>query len=136
MNSLYKITFCRVPLIINQAARVNFGFASNMVHLMWCVRGGLLLHMLEANYLSILLKANYEKPVDTAQDIIDRELTILGIPGSESLVEISKNSPSAINRKLAERSIVPEVIFLKFKINNSNFPERIITIMTNTLKTP
>ena len=92
--------------------------------------------MFEATYLTILLTPSYEKPVDTAQDIIDRELTILGIPGSESLVEILKNSPSAINRKLAERSIVPEVIFLKFKINNSNFPERIITIMTNTLKTP
>ena len=87
--------------------------------------------MFEAKYLTILLNPSYEKPVDTAQDIIDKGLTVILLPGSESLVEIYKNSPSAVTRELAERTVVPEVIFLKLKIINSNiFPERIGVFLT------
>ena len=74
--------------------------------------------MLEANYLTILLKPSYEKPVDTAQDILDRGLTVIYPPGSGSVVKIQKNSSSAVNRELAERTIVPKVIFFKLKIND------------------
>ena len=98
-------------MIINQAARFNFGFASNMVLLLWCVCGGLLAHMLEANYLTMLMKPVYEMPVDTPQDIIDRGLTVLSAPGTESMVENLKNSPSKITRTLAEKTFVTEVIF-------------------------
>ena len=74
--------------------------------------------MFEANYLSILLKPNYEKAIDTAEDIIDRNLSVIYPPGYESKVEISKNSPSNITRTLAERTIVPKVIFIeKFHFN-------------------
>ena len=69
--------------------------------------------MLEANYLTILLAPNYEKPIDTAQDILDRGLTVIHSPGSKSYLEGLKNSPAKIDRDLAERTIVPEVIFLK-----------------------
>ena len=82
-----------------------------MVLLLWCVCGGLLAHMLEANYLTILLKPSYEKAIDTAQDVIDRGLTLIKGPGTESKVEILKNSPSNITRTLAERTIVAKVIF-------------------------
>ena len=67
--------------------------------------------MLEANYLSILLKPNYEKPIDTAQDVIDRGVKVINPPGIESLVEVLKNSPYKITRQLAERTIVSKVIF-------------------------
>ena len=97
----------------NQAARFNFGFASNMVLLLWCVGGGFLLHMLESNYLTILLKPYFEKPVDTAEDIIDRGLNIIYYPGSEAIVEQLKNSPLEVDRALAERRVVPKVIFSK-----------------------
>ena len=66
--------------------------------------------MLEANYLTILLKPNYEKPIDTNEDVRDSGLKILKYPFSESLVEGFKNSPSSITRKLAERTEVPKVI--------------------------
>ena len=108
---LWNASFFRVPLILNQAARLNFGFASNMVLLLWCVCGGFLSHMLEANFLTILLKPSYEKPVDAAQDVIDRGLSIIYTPGTESMVEVLKNSPFEITRTLAERIIVPKVIF-------------------------
>ena len=93
-------------MILNQAARFNFGFASNMVLLLWCICGGLLAQMLEANFLTILLIPNYETAVDTAQDILDRGLAVLHPPGTESLVELLKNAPDYTTRTLAERTIV------------------------------
>ena len=103
-------------MILNQAARLNFGFASNMVLLLWCVCGGFLVHMFEANFLTILLKPNYEKPIDTAQDLADRGLSVILSPGMKSKVEILKNSPSNITRTLAERTIVAKVIILFVKV--------------------
>ena len=67
--------------------------------------------MFESNYFTMLMKPTYEKPVDTAEDVIDRRLGVIAIVGKESVVEIEKNSPYYNMRKLAELSIVPEVIF-------------------------
>ena len=115
-NSNYKIlefvrkfkifSFSRVLRI-----RFPFGFSTRMLFLLWCVCGGFLLHFYESLILDIILKKYYEDPVDTAQDVIDRNLTVIYTPGTESLVEIYKNSPSNITRTLAERSIVVKVIF-------------------------
>ena len=108
-------------MIINQAAHFNFGFASNMVLLIWCVFGGLLAHMLEANFLTILLKPVYEKPIDTAEDLIDRGLALIYSPGGESKKEEMMNSPYYITRTLAERAIVAKVIFCCTEIFPFNF---------------
>ena len=67
--------------------------------------------MFESNYFTMLMKPTYEKPVDSAQDVVDRGLTVLLSPGSESEVERLKNSPSAVNRALAEQTVVAKVIF-------------------------
>ena len=80
-----------------------------MVLLLWCVCGGFLLHMLESNYLTILLKPTYGKPVDTAEDILDRGLSVIKFPGAEATVEALKNSALPLTRGLAEMSIVPKV---------------------------
>ena len=82
-----------------------------MALLLWCVCGGLLLHFLESNYLGILVKTNYENPVDNAQDILDRGLIVISALGTESKVEIFENSPFPIARAIAERTVVPKVIF-------------------------
>ena len=76
---------------------------------MWCVCGGFLLHILECNYLTVLVKPVYEKPIDTAEDIIERGITILTGPGSESIFEDLKKSPFPQTRKLAELTHVPKV---------------------------
>ena len=68
--------------------------------------------MLESNYLGILVKTNYEKPVDSGQDILDRGLKIISYPGTGSIVEMSKKSPSPLIKGLAEMTVVPEVISL------------------------
>ena len=67
--------------------------------------------MLEANFLTILLKPVYENPIDTAEDLLDRGLAVLYGPGTQSTREILMNSPYYITRTLAERAIVPKVIF-------------------------
>ena len=68
--------------------------------------------MLECNFLTMLLKPNYEKPVDTADDVLERGLTILSYPGAESLREGRLNSHSSVTRKMAEVTYVPKVIKL------------------------
>ena len=98
-------------MINNQAARLNFGFASNMIVLLWCVCGGFILHMFESTYFTMLMKPTYEKPVDSPADIIERGLRVMVTPGAESLLEELKNSPFDSTRRLAELSIVPKVIF-------------------------
>ena len=62
--------------------------------------------MFEANFLTILVKPSYEKPIDTAEDVMDRGLSVIYPPGTKSALEILKNSPSTITRTLAERTTV------------------------------
>ena len=66
--------------------------------------------MLECNYLTILLKTNYEKPVDTAKDIIERGLTILFTPNTLAGLNKLKNSQDKISQELAELVQIPEVM--------------------------
>ena len=89
---------------------LEFGFSSKMVLLMWCVWGGFLLHILECNYLTVLVKPVYEKPIDTAEDIIERGIKIIEAPGTESMVESLKRSPFPLARALAENTYVAKVV--------------------------
>ena len=101
---------------MNQAARFNFGFASNMVLLMWCVCGGFLLHMLECNYLEMLVKPNFEKPVDTAQDVLDRGLTVVWPHGYEYEKEILiKQNNSEVLRNLGKAISIAKVRFFMLR---------------------
>ena len=70
-----------------------------------------MLHILECNYLTVLVKPVYEKPIDTAEDIIERGITIIDFPGRESMVETLKKSPFPLTRKLAENTYVAKVVF-------------------------
>ena len=92
-----------------QDPKRSFGLSSSMVFLLWAVMGTFLFHILECNFLTILIKPNYEKPVDTAEDIIERGLNIIGIPWTTALIVDMKKSPSKIIRDLAEVYVVPEV---------------------------
>ena len=106
----------RVPLLnTNVRSIFPIGFSSNMVLLLWCVWGGFLLHILECNYLTVLLKPVYEEPVDTAEDVIERGLTIIKTPTARALVEAAKKSPFELTRKMAELSYIPTVIiFIRY----------------------
>ena len=93
-----------------------FGFSSRMMFLLWCVLGGLLLHFFESLLLDTLVKQNYEKPVDSKQDVVDRRLTVIWAPyDSWSKVERLKNSSSEVERAFGELIIIPKVIFCCIK---------------------
>ena len=79
---------------------------------MWSVCGGFLLYFLTSNYLSVLIKPSYQKPVETSEDVIARNLTIIDYPGRESMVEADKNSPFPIVRQIAEITYVTKVLYL------------------------
>ena len=81
-----------------------------MVLLMWCVWGGFLAHILECNYLTVLIAPVYEKPIDTAEDIIERGVRILWEDGQRSWVEELKKSSIPLVRQLAERAYIAKVI--------------------------
>ena len=120
-NSTYNILeFARQFKILSFARvlRISFpfGFSSRMIFLIWCVCGGFLQHFFECSSLVILLKKNYEKPIESAQDVLDRDLRVVFTPGTESIVEIMKNSPSAVNRALVKRTVVPKVIFCNISV--------------------
>ena len=55
--------------------KFSAGFSSNLVFLVWAVFGGFLLHILLCNYLTVLLKPRYEEPVNSAHDLIERNIT-------------------------------------------------------------
>ena len=80
-----------------------------MIFLMWSVCGGFLLYFLTSNYLPVLIKPSYQKPVETSEDVIARNLTIINIPGTESMVEVDKKSPIPIVRELAKIRQVAQV---------------------------
>ena len=108
----------RVPLPNDQQF---FGFSARMLFLIWCVLGGFLLHFFGSVFLGILLKPNYGKPVDTAEDVVDRGLKVIKSPGMESMVEMLKQSPFPITRTLAERTVVAKVIFFNILLNVNGY---------------
>ena len=82
-----------------------------MVLMVWCICGGFLLHGFECNFLDILVRPVYEKPVDTPEDIIERGLTILYNPGSEAMKNAMLNSDNKLDRDLAALTYVTKVNF-------------------------
>ena len=90
---------------------------------MWCVWGGFLLHILECNYLTVLVKPVYEKPIDTAEDIIERGIKIIELPNRESIVQTLRESPFPLTRALAENTYATKVcqfLFQKESLLNFN----------------
>ena len=72
--------------------------------------------MLEANFLTILLKPTYEKPINNAEDILDMGFAVLKAPGMDANVEMLKYSPSSITRKIAaENTVVAKVNIILFE---------------------
>ena len=67
--------------------------------------------MLEANYLTILLKPNYADPIDTVEDVLDRGLPPLFDFFLEGTRQRMLQSESSMIRTLAERTVVAKVIF-------------------------
>ena len=72
---LSALKFFSVPVPVFRyssysSANVGFGLSSSFAFLMWAIWGGFILHMLLSNYLAVLMKPTYEKPIDTVGDAL------------------------------------------------------------------
>ena len=77
----------QIPDVTERLSRDSVGrtLSSNLVYTIWVVFGGFILHFLLCNYLTVLLRPSYEEPVETAADLIKRDIIPFYIPGGDIL---------------------------------------------------
>ena len=98
----------KIPDVIERLRRNSVGRtrASNLVFTIWAVFGGFILHFLLSNYLTVLLRPGYEEPVDTASDLIKRDITPFYIPGGEIVREAFAASPDPVYQEISRRLVI------------------------------
>ena len=80
--------------------------SSNLVYTIWAVFGGFIFHFLLCNYLTVLLTPSYEEPVETAEELINRDITPFMSPGSEIYVQLFAASSDPIYQEIARRLVI------------------------------
>ena len=80
--------------------------ASNLVYTIWAVFGGFILHFLLCNYLTVLLKPSYEEPVETAADLINRDITPFTFPGADIWRQFFAASLDPQYQEIAKRMVI------------------------------
>ena len=60
------------------------------------------------NVLPVILRANFDDPVDSAQDIIDSNLTLFDVPWSEMWKQWLATHANPLYRKISETMIISE----------------------------
>ena len=79
------------------------GRSSNLVFTIWAVFGGFILHFLLSNFLSVLLRPSFEKPVESTEDLLKRNITPILWPGAEIYIQRFKASPDPNYQELSRR---------------------------------
>jgi hypothetical protein len=82
------------------------GFSMNFVLLTWALCGGLFIYAFLTNFRTMLLMPQYEKPVDSAQDILDRGMIPFVIDGGDYLRDHLLQSSTSAYQKLGEIVVV------------------------------
>ena len=88
---IFNLMVCfsiKIPDVIGRHRRHTVGRSSNLIYTIWAVFGGFILHFLLSNYLSVLLRPTYETPVETAADLVKRDIIPFMGDGSEIFVQI------------------------------------------------
>ena len=125
----------RIPNVNERLRRDSEGrtLTSNLVFTIWAVFGGFILHFLLCNWLTVLLRPRYEEPVETAKDLIKRDIIPFYAPGGEHIRQIFAASQDPNYREIAKRLHVAknwdEYLDLVRKVNSTgmysdigNFP--------------
>ena len=86
--------------------KVPVGRSSKLVFTIWAVFGGFILHFLLCNWLTVLLTPSYEEPVETAKDLINRNITPLIGPGGEIYKQVFAASPDQNYREISRRFFI------------------------------
>ena len=77
--------------------------SSNLVYTIWAVFGGFILHFLLCNYLTVLLRPSYEEPVETAEDLVKRDIIPFTVPGGEFYKQLFAASEDPNYQEIAKR---------------------------------
>ena len=62
----------RMPLV-KRLNKLKVGFSSTLMFIVWSVWGGFILHILLSNYLAVLTKPVYDKPIRNIDDLLGME---------------------------------------------------------------
>ena len=84
------------------------GFSANLVLFIWSVLGSVLMYGFLSLFREMLLKPEFETPVDTAQDVLDIGLIPFVHPRAVGYIDILKQSPDRVYQKLGEVMVVPK----------------------------
>ena len=96
----------KIPDVTERLRRDSVGRASNLVFTIWAVFGGFILHFLLSNYLTVLLKPTYEEPVETAEDLLKRNITPFLFPGSDIYRQLFAASPDPNYQEISRRLVI------------------------------
>ena len=64
-----------------------------MGFLMWSVCGGLLLYFLTCNFLTLLLKPSWDKPIRTISDLLERDMGLIMWANYDWYIGVMRDSP-------------------------------------------
>ena len=98
----------KIPDVTERLRRNSVGRtrASNLVFTIWAVFGGFILHFLLSNYLTVLLRPSYEEPVDTASDLIKRDITPFLWPDADIYKQVFAASPDPNYQEVSRRLVI------------------------------
>ena len=98
----------KIPCVTERLRVDSVGryFSSNLVYTTWAVFGGFILHFLLCNYLTVLLTPSYEEPVETAADLIKRDITPFKGPGGEIWKQFFAASSDPTYQEISRRLVV------------------------------
>ena len=98
----------KIPDVTERLGRHTVGrtFASNLIFTIWAVFGGFILHFLLSNYLSVLLRPTYETPVETAEDLVKRDIIPFMSDGFEIYKQLFAASTDPNYQELSRRLII------------------------------
>ena len=84
------------------------GFSSNFVLLIWGLCGGLFIYAFLANFRTMLLMPQYEAPIDSAQDVLDRRMLPFVDDGGEYYRDHLLQSSNTVYQQLGKITIIPK----------------------------
>ena len=108
-NSSFHFSL-RIPDVTERLRQYSVGrtWSSNIVFTIWAVWGGFILHFLLSAYLTVLLRPSFQEPVETAADLIKRDITPFYQPGGGILKQVFAASSDPNYQEISRRLVIPK----------------------------
>ena len=113
-KNFWYIFFCnyrfRIPNVTEKLKRDSEKrtLSSNLIFTIWAVFGGFILHFLLCNFLKVLLTPSYEEPVETAKDLIKRNIIPFYMPYGEMMRQFFEASSDPTYKEISRRLVIPK----------------------------